>query len=283
MSLPRLSRRQKAGLAVALAVLLWAPTGVSHQPLVTGHSTFYQGDTFSPCLASVAGLIRHRVMWFNDQVLVETYGGAGTHIYVTENGAPDPRAEETLYTDGVFYDFVDPNGAHWHVEELYYDKSGDTTIHENYSELVPEVSVTRAQKRTMVWVVEVAPRPIFDEFAGNDAHTYYNFLVLVDTCKMKNNDIDNFDGIENHNNASGTLNDKYGHENGEKEHTHERYMADIWVGKRPLSVVPNGASTAGAQWQTEWASTGAERQTGEEIPEPENAEPEGPDVGDLAP
>ncbi|HET6403333.1 MAG TPA: hypothetical protein VFH78_01695 [Candidatus Thermoplasmatota archaeon] len=255
-----MSNRQKAALAVALALLLWAPSGVSHGDVavVTGHSTFYDGDTFSPCLASIAGIMRHRVMWFNDQVLVETYGGAGTFIYVTEQGAPDPRKASKLYTDGVFYDFVDPNGAHWHIEELYYDITDDVTVNatldrdEPWQSEVRQVSVYG--KRTMVWVVELAPRPIFDEFAGADPHTYYNFLVLVDTCKIHSNDINtSYDGIANHNNESGLLNDKYGHQNGEDPHTHERYMMDLWVGKRPLNVVPNGASVDGAEWTSNWA------------------------------
>ncbi|HVM45321.1 MAG TPA: hypothetical protein VM582_05245 [Candidatus Thermoplasmatota archaeon] len=258
---------------MALALLLWLPQGVSHQPLVTGHSTFYDGDTFSPCLASIAGIIRHRVMWFNDQVLVETYGGAGTYIYVTEHGAPDPRKEKELYSEGVFYDFVDPNGAHWHIEEYFYDIVDETTIRRNMSGTIPSVEVSMASERTMVWVVEVAPRPIFDEFAGADPHTYYNFLLLVDTCKMHSNNIESFDGIENHDEGSGTLNDRYGHRNGEAPHTHERYMADIWVGKRPLNVIPYGASTTGAEWQTQWAHQSADR----------GAQQSSPDVGGLAP
>lgn len=259
MSLPRLSRRQQAGLAVALAILLWAPTTLSHGdvPVVTGHSTFYDGDTFSPCLGSIAGIMRHRVMWFNNQVLAETYGGTGTFIWVTEQGAPDPRKERELYTEGVFYDFVDPNGAHWHVEELFYDIVTETNVVAGVDQTgaYPEPYVKNAslaKQRTMVWVVELAPRPIFDEFAGADPHTYYNFLVLVDTCKLGFNDVPNPPWIENHDTAE-ELSDKHGHENGEDAHTHEAYMMDIWVGKRPTAVIPYGVSVDGAEWTTEWA------------------------------
>lgn len=257
MSLPRLSRRQQAGLAVALAILLWAPSGLTHgQPLVTGHSTFYDGDTFSPCLGSIAGIMRHRVMWFNNQVLAETYGGAGTFIWVTEQGAPDPRKSVTLYTDGVFYDFVDPNGAHWHVEELYYDVttgvSNNIEVDEGPPVEVRGSEVGTYAERTMVWVVELAARPIFDEFAGADPHTYYNFLVLVDTCKLHSNEIDSYVGVEEHETPT-ELSDKYGHENGEEAHSHETYQMDIWVGKRPINVVPRGVSVDGAEWTTEWA------------------------------
>lgn len=279
MSLPRLSQRQKAGLAVALALLLWAPSGISHgdAAVVTGHSTFYDGDSFSPCLASVAGIMRHRVMWFNDQVLVETYGGAGTFIWVAEQGSEDPR-QKKLYTEGVFYDFVDPNGAHWHVEELFYDKTDQVRpqadIHDDPVG-VDNVSVSLYGKRSMVWVVELAPRPIFDEFAGDDPHTYYNFLVLVDTCKIHSNDVNTaYSGVADHSNESGLLNDRHGHENGEDPHTHETYMMDLYIGKRPTTVLPWGASTDGAEWQTEWATQEASGEANEQS---------GNQLGDLAP
>lgn len=287
MSLPRLSRRQKAGLAVALALLLWAPQGFAHQPLVTGHSTFYDGDVFSPCLGSIAGIMRHRVMWFNDQVLVEAYGGAGTFIWVTEAGAPDPRKARELYTEGVFYDFVDPNGAHWHIEELFYDISDEiVTPDAKIDRDEPSVktsNLTLTSTRTMVWVVELAARPIFDEFAGADPHTYYNFLVLVDTCKMHSNEINSRGPIEDHSAASGKLNDKYGHENGEDPHTHESYFVDIWVGKRPLNVVPYGSSTTGAEWTSEWAYQESGGEANDATGGAYGEATENNDLGDLAP
>lgn len=259
MRLPRLSRRQQAGLAVALALLLWAPQGISHgdHTLVTGHSTFYNGDAYDPCLASIAGIMRSRVLWFNDQVLVEHYGGSGTYIYVTEAGAPDPRAETRLYTEGVFYDFVDPNGAHWHVEEAFYDVEGDTGVRWGESNTVPSAEpYLTTGERTYVWIVELSARPIYDQFAGADPHTYYNFLVLADTCKMHRVQNETQGPNATHDNASGLLNDKYGHENGAKEHEHETFYVDLWVGKRPTLSL-GGVSPDGAQWNSQWAATEA--------------------------
>jgi hypothetical protein len=261
MKLPRLSRRQQAGLAVALALLMWAPQGISHgdHTVVTGHSTFYNGDAYDPCLASIAGIMRSRVLWFNDQVLVEHYGGKGTYIYVTEAGAPDPR-DRQLRSEGVFYDFVDPNGAHWHVEESYMAEgySGEYYVNDDPvgNDDDPPAYVTTAKERTYVWTVELSSRPIYDQFAGADPHTYYNFLTLVDTCKMHRIANQTQGPNATHDYESGLLNDDYGHENGADEHEHETWFVDIWVGKRPTFAV-GGVSTDGANWQSQWAATEA--------------------------
>lgn len=219
--------------------------------MLTGHSTFYNGESYDPCLGSIAGIMRHRVMWFNDQVLVETYGGKGTFIYVTEAQAPDPRGKQ-LRTDGVFYDFVDPNGAHWHVEEVYMPKTASITINEDPVGNTQDPLLQLDRDRWYVWIVELASRPIYDEFAGDDPHTYYNFLTLVDTCKMHRNE-NTTDGIEDHDLASGKLNDRNGHPNDSFEHTHERWMVDIWVGKRPTIAPGTDPTAQSAQWETEWA------------------------------
>lgn len=266
MQLPRFSRRQKAALAVTLALLLWVPQGISshEHTVVTGHSTFYNGDAYDPCLGSIAGIMRSRVMWFNDQVLVERYGGEGTFIYVTEAGAPDPRAELQMFSEGVFYDFVDPNGAHWHIEELYYEVTGfvgsdfdaDGTMG-----VAPSVSrVGYGTDRYTTWVVELSSRPIYDQFAGDDPHTYYNFLTLVDTCKMHRDQ--SYHGQENHTIASGKLNDRNGHESGAAEHEHETFLVNLWVGKRPVFAL-SGASTDGAAWESSWAASEARQSANE--------------------
>lgn len=252
MQLPRFSRRQQAALAVALALLLWVPQGISshEHTMVTGHSTFYNGDAYDPCLGSIAGIMRSRVMWFNSQVLVERYGGAGTYVYVTEDGAIDPR-EKVLRSDGVFYDFVDPNGAHWHVEEAYiaHDLKQYSEINEDpLNSNKPAAQAGLAENRTYVWIVELSARPIFDQFAGDDPHTFYNFLTLVDTCKMRRSA---YHGQENHTMVSGKLNDRNGHETGAAEHEHETFLVNLWVGKRP-SIVMGGVSTEAAAWQSEW-------------------------------
>lgn len=269
LPIPRPSPRIKAGLAVAAALLLWVPMGISTQtqPVVTGHSTFFNGEVYDQCLASVAGILRSRVMWFNDQILVERYPGKGNFVYVTEHGGEDPTDKLYLRSDGVVYDFVDPNGAAWHVQELYILKS--RSVHHDVDAVIPgepdeldeedlnrepEVNQTAEvrEDRQYVWVVEIAATPIYDEFPGDDAHTLYNFLTLVDTCKFHNNTVTRGLQVE-HTNAS-VLNDHNGHPNGDDPHTHESWNADIYVGKRP-NVLVAGASTDGAVFESQWATS----------------------------
>lgn len=267
MVLPRLSRRHQAGLAVAMALLLVVPMGISQaeQTMVTGHSTFYNGATYDPCMASIAGIIRNRVMWFDDTVLVESYGGRGTFMYVTERGAPDPRSFSKLYTEGVFYDFVDPNGAHWRVEEAFYNVtiSEYASVNEGPSGVPTPTALQVSGERTYVWIVELAATPIYDEFAGGDDHTIYNFLVLADTCKMRSENAQpgktgEADPRYNVSHAdSSVLDAENGHENGAAPHSHEAKMADLWVGKRPtLQPLPSADSTDGVMWESSWATSG---------------------------
>jgi hypothetical protein len=262
------STRTKAFALVAVALVLWAPQGVSTEqlPIVTGHSTFFDGDTYDRCLASVAGLLRSRVMWFNDMVLAEHYGGKGTFVYITEQGAPDPTEMEFLYSEGVFFDFVDPNGAHWHVEEAFIGTAGRvTTPGLNLNDLnnpaadMGSVGAVSPEGRTYVWFVELSERPISDQFAppyGNaNYHDLYNFLVLVDTCKF------NRDGGARLANASHT-GSEWGHPAGEDSHEHESWNANIWIGTRPV-VLPVGASEQTVGWQSQWAASGGpERSAG---------------------
>lgn len=256
MRLPRLSPRQKAGLAVAFAFLLWAPSGISQEssPIVTGHSTFYNGDTYDKCLASIAGILRSRVMWFNDMVLTERYAGKGTFVYVTEDGADDPTTKNVLYTEGVFYDFVDPNGAHWHVEEAFYVDRYDYIVGGNDPINDPnqlDPTVDDASTRVYVWIVELAARPIHDQFAGADYHDLYNFLLLVDTCKMNRDHTAPY----NLTHEGPALDTERGHPSGATAHEHEVHQINIWVGTRAL-LTPLGASTKGLEWQAAWATSG---------------------------
>jgi hypothetical protein len=244
-----------------MALLLWVPQGISveSQPVVTGHSTFFNGDVYDQCLASVAGILRSRVLWFNDQVLVERYPGKGTFVYLTESGGIDPSdPDRRLFSDGVTYTFVDPNGAAWHVQELYLDLEHWVYVpggSEMPSEVLAEYEDTAQngikKNRQYVWVVELSAAPIMDYFPGDDPHTLYNFLVLVDTCKM-NRTSASVGGTANHNDTA-ILNDRYGHPNNETAHTHETWNADIYVGQRPL-VLPGGVDQQNAtRYETEWA------------------------------
>ncbi|MFA5862782.1 MAG: hypothetical protein WDA16_13910 [Candidatus Thermoplasmatota archaeon] len=265
------SARRKAVAAATLALLLFAPLGISEnaQPVVTGHSTFYDGDGFDPCLASVAGIMRTQVMWFNDQVLVERYGGKGTYVYITENGSGDPRENfadgnngRKLFTEGTVYDFVDPNGVSWHVDEAFFGNLEVPT-----QEPVPQ---PRVDDRFYVWIVELSAFPIHDQFAGDprssNYHDVYNFLDIVDTCKFHRNDKTNADGELNpdktydfnitHDNPD-ELGPGYGHPSGTSPHKHETFMADIWIGSRPV-LIPVGADgvQGTATWESDWAASG---------------------------
>lgn len=284
LGLARWSARRKAALAAALALLLAAPMGVSEQtqPVVTGHSTFYDGAGFDPCLASIAGILRTQVMWFNDQVLAQRYGGKGTYVYATENGSADPRvktgvqgANQFLFTDGVFYDFVDPNGVHWHVDEAYM-----AGVHTGDLQTLDAPRVE--QDRTYVWIVELSAFPVHDQFAGSpnspNYHDLYNFLVLVDTCKFHRNVRTSFNGALHNADPADTydfnvthnetvLDPGYGHEAGTDPHTHESFMANLWIGAAPV-LVPGGAkdTMGGAQWQSEWASGAAQGRASDSYP-----------------
>lgn len=250
LPLDRLSPRTKAGLAVAFALLLWLPQGISTEtaPVVTGHSTFYNGSTYDKCLASMAGILRSRVLWFNDQVLVERYPGKGTFIYVTESGAPDPTAAPHLISEGVKYSFTDPNGAAWNIREAYYEHERTYTVKDKApTEYGARVDINK----TYVWYVELAAEPILDQFPGEEyPHSIYNFLVLVDTCKFHRN-AETQGPVAVHN-TTAVLNDQHGHPNNETAHDHETWKADIWIGKRPVVVeaVDTGDHVVGV---TGWA------------------------------
>jgi hypothetical protein len=276
----RLSPKTKAFLAVALALLLWIPQGISTQtqPVVTGHSTFYNGDSYDPCLASVAGIVRSRVMWFNDQVLVERYPGKGTFIYITESGGLDPTSVNALYSDGTSYNFVDPNGAAWHVDELYWSRSNSISnpveavhVRQEGNQQNTSVQAQIVNDRQYVWVVELAAQPIYDQFPGSDPHSYYNFLDLVDTCKFTNN-TRTYAGETNHTSGLGPSN---GHETGATPHSHEVWNADIYLGQAP-AIVLGGLDSNAASYTTSWATSPQASQAAANAPE--NAAPDTPEV-----
>jgi len=254
LPLDRMSPRAKAGLMVAVALLLWIPQGISTQttPMVTGHSVFYNADGYDQCLASVAGMLRSRVMWFNDQILVERYPGKGTYVFVTEAGVEDPTKAPYFVSEGVQFTFTDPNGADWIIYEAYYQAQGMAIAK---GPVIPnsngQVGAGADVDKTYVWFVEIAGTPILDQFPGDDPHSLYNFLVLVDTCKFHRN-AKTQAPIADHNATSGLLNDRYGHPNNATPHTHEAWNANIWIGKRP-AVVDAADTGDRAVSQTAWA------------------------------
>lgn len=266
----RLSRRQKAALTAGLALLLWLPSGISTNtgPVVTGHSTFYNGSGFDPCLATIVGVMRTDVRWFNDMVLVERYGGRGTFVYITENGAPDPREQATLLSEGISYDFKDPNGAAWHVEEAFIE-GAEGGYHASAD---GDVGGTMYKTdRTYVWIVELSAQPIYDLYAPtnrNDPnyHTVYNFVSIVDTCRFHREEATNYNGAR-YNQTTGKLdfnithdtNDPYygtGHKPDDGNHTHEAYLANIYVGERP-HIVPVSTKATDVGWTSTWIVGGS--------------------------
>ena len=291
------SNRRKAAAAATLAFLLWFPTGISEStgPVVTGHSTYYKGKEFDPCLASIVGVMQTDVRWFNDMVLARRYGGKGTFVYITENGSADPRSYTYLFSDGVSYDFVDPNGAAWHVEELYAAAAVGAPSPEVRNPQQPnqasvEYDLQVARERTYVWVVELSSQPIYDQFAEhlsrNDPnwHTVYNFVALVDTCKMNRNAQSNYNG--NKHNEEDPSNEKMfdfnithdkddeGWANGHKpddpdDHEHEAFLANIYVGKRPVIAIGGAEDTAGesSTWESSWTTSSQSQDNAQQIPQ----------------
>jgi hypothetical protein len=279
----RWSKKTKAVVATALVLSLLAPLGITQQaqPVVTGHSTFYNGNGFDPCLASVAGIMRTQVLWFNDQVLAERYGGKGTYVYVTENGSGDPRSHSYLYTDGTAYDFTDPNGAAWHIDEAFWAPDNVPNEQNNIdpsSDPSKPGGVTVSQDRYYVWIVELSAFPIHDQFAGSpydtqNYHDVYNFLDIVDTCKFHRNAMTDwnqsamprrdgsFDFNITHDNSTDglpadELTPAHGHPYGTKAHTHESFLADIWIGGKPV-LVPLGATGNDAiSYTSDWSQGG---------------------------
>ena len=104
---------------------------------------------------------------------------------------------------------------------------------------------------------------------GPYEHDIYNFLVLVDTCKMnekgaldtRSNDptpadrSDHLDdsGTLHHDTSCECLNASYGHPNDATAHTHRVFLADLYVGTQTM-VICGGVSTRTVQYQSEWVT-----------------------------
>jgi hypothetical protein len=284
-----LSRRQKAVLSVSLVLILLAPGVLAmhdEQTVITGHTTFYNGEAYDGCMASIAGILRTTVRWFNDMVLAERYAGKGTYIYVTERGAQDPTpasGRTGLYTEGVSYTFTDPNGVPWTVQEAFMFEDGidvaastkapDPLNSGDYSPHVPsrnEIAGMVSGNRTYVWIVELSAVPVYDMFHGADpqnAHTYYNFVTLIDTCKMHDTKAQPpVVGEPDHYNVTHDtpteLGTEHGHPAGATAHAHQAKLADLWTGgATKLIPLPNPQDPAGgAMSQTAWTTGEASQQ-----------------------
>lgn len=230
-------RKLRYALGVLTVLSLAIPTGLSHDTVITGHTVYKNMGGYDKCLASIVGLARTRVLWFNDATLVET-DAKGQYIYATRAGAPPPpptikNDARPIFGDGVVYEFIDPNNARWVVLEGSYvtghkigseSGNGDTPI----EDIQNDVEV----KTEMVWLVQVG-QTIRDNDPGSDDHEFYNFVTLVDTCKFGH-------GAQ----PEGTVDhadDDPNHPPGEHAHDHQVFEVDLYIGKEP-TFVPLGVN-----------------------------------------
>ncbi|HEV8360306.1 MAG TPA: hypothetical protein VGR28_07630 [Candidatus Thermoplasmatota archaeon] len=234
--------------AVAVVALLALPTALSvqEQSAVSGHVSYSDMGGMDPCLAGIAGIVRSQVLWFGGQVLFErTASGDNQFIYAVENGAPDPR-ELPLIRTGEVYEFPDLNDdTHtWSVVEYEYHVPpgvDDAQYHPPPTEEQPIVgevpSGTPSATWTYdpdvayyAWVVHLGPTLNDDIATGRP----YNFVNVVDTCKMMNTtDVDHNLTSEGWS-SSDPADDTYdAHPDGMGSHDHSGVLVDLYVGDTP--------------------------------------------------
>jgi hypothetical protein len=178
----------KIVLAVALAIA--APATAYASPfdatqVVEGHTVFVNLSPEGSDLAAIAGSVQCQVLWFNDEVLFRVPAGTSglcgdaRFVYAYASNAPDPRGNPTLRPTGQVWDFVDPNGAPWHVVEYGY-KQVSVVVNQNLGlpDFIAE-NITLEQLDYTTWIVEAGP-PIHEPTLKAD----YNFVLLVDTSKI---------------------------------------------------------------------------------------------------
>ncbi|MBI4394363.1 MAG: hypothetical protein HY556_11320 [Euryarchaeota archaeon] len=262
------NERRKILLMLGAIALLSVPQALGHgvhwsDVAMTGHTLFTDVEGFDQCRGAIAGIVRTKIMWFNDQVLLE-FDAAGGTLYATQKNASDPR-DAVLEATGVFYNFTDPNGRNWNVTEYTYEGTSNSITPPSPSsetwdeELVdtdpgvttPGIAGAKARSQTAIfhtWVVEIKGADV-DNFPGSDPHVYYNFVTIVDTCKFTKQDLaapggwthPGPDATVNHNrtgpNSTYPVDPPYytneGHEASDGDHSHEVYEVDLWVGGTP--------------------------------------------------
>ncbi|HVL87746.1 MAG TPA: hypothetical protein VM681_07075 [Candidatus Thermoplasmatota archaeon] len=234
-----------AAFALAALVLSSAlPFARGETVAVTGHSVYADMDGFDPCLAAIVGLVRARVMWFNDMVLFSRPAADGSaYVYAVEQGAPDPR--ERLLYENDRYEFTDPNGVSWKVVEYQYVYNTNGTTQHNVP--VPPPAQSPAANHTQnvnawfTWVVSVGPTTQ-DAFPGLSNHEEYNFVLLVDTCKFKGAFVQD---VSHTRDGSGGWDSDLpddettgGHKESDEDHTHQAFGVDLYVGRAPNAAPP---------------------------------------------
>jgi hypothetical protein len=220
--------------------------------VISGHTVFKAGDTIDPCLAAVVGIVRTRVLWFDDSTLVSSTP-QGMYLYAVPHGEPAPvngqGMSTTILGDGNVYQFVDPNGFSWTVMEGRYDYSSTATqlpkthtstdtgennpeqnsVNVSYSY---DASAADGQNAPYVWTVQI--QAIHDDPHNPVAsQELYNFVTLVDTCKFPKADFtgkDYFPPGADWNGSPGEYSNNF--------------TADLYVGQTPV-FVPGNSTVSG--------------------------------------
>lgn len=225
-------RKLRYLLMVLAALSLLAPTGISHDTVITGHTVFKNANGYDKCLASIVGLARSQVLWFNDQTLVET-DPKGQYVYAVRSdakappmGDPDTQFPERsfVYGNGVVYEFIDPNDHRWVVLEGYYITGKKVGYEDGEG---PGSSAAVKFNTEHVWIVQIS-QTWRDNNAGADLHEFYNFVTIVDTCKFGHGAAP--EGTAGH--EAGDPN----HPPGEVAHSHDVYEVDLYIGKEPRFI-----------------------------------------------
>lgn len=245
-----MSRTERIAV-IGILALLAVPTAYSfqQQPVVAGHTTYADMDGLDPCIAGIVGIVRLRVMWFNDQVLFERAAGEGNFVYALQSGAPDPR-ERPLAPTGNVYPMADPNGMDWEVHEYSFNlgpagvvDGGNYSVDPSSGQPVkvnetPSYNADGASRNWYVWVVETGPA--VEDFAATGRP--YNFVNLVDTCKFTTTGT----GTQHSRDAGGNWTSDWSqdtteaaHDAADGTHGHDRFDVDLYVGKAPRAHFAN--------------------------------------------
>jgi len=241
-------------VVVGMCALLSLPAGasISQQPVVTGHTVYTNMDGLDPCFAGVVGVVRMRVMWFNNQVLMERAAddGGNAYIYAIEADAPDPR-DQTLLPTGNVFKFTDPNGVDWVVNEYNFTlpptawaDAGNYSVdpgdgHPLNVNETPGYALEQASSYT-TWIVKLGPTN--DDYAASGKP--YNFVDLVNTCTFHEGADHRVTHTPDHGNwtssdandpsiMDGTDPNLNGHEDADGTHEHNVYDISLYIGQAP--------------------------------------------------
>lgn len=249
--------------AVAIALLL-VPTGAvvgadmtEESQAVEHHTSFVEivvdeDEPREPGYAAVAGIVRceatnafdNAVLWFNDQVLFRK-GKQGpnsaclaesnvSHVWLTEEDAPDPRENPSLTATGTVFEFTDPNQREWRVTEYKYhvlvaERSETTSVTVGDVSTSVEADAGARQVAFHTWVVEL------DETTVDPTiERPYNFVNVVDFEKLTLE----MPGTERHDGTEDPEDgDSHNASDPDEEHAlpHEHSTADVkvWLGPEP--------------------------------------------------